>query len=110
MVYLTVRQDYVEVVGHIWQPGVGLCATRMDLSDYDLRNIVADRVTGDVPVNDETLTERFTRESVADWLTAHSGDFSEVVDFYATAGHVEIPWASEDSEMAYIDAMYPAED
>jgi hypothetical protein len=87
-----VRRAYVEVVGEIWMPCT-TAAYRYELSVYDLENI------GD-----------FTRENVDAWLGTHAGDFQSVADFHAVCGDAEIPWESEESELAYGDCMYPAED
>lgn len=93
----TVRKLIIHVIGNIWQPGVGVCAMPFTLSDYDLRNI------GEP-----------TRDNVEDWLTSHAGDFSRVLDFYASleVGNetVEIPWHDEESECTFGDCMYPCED
>jgi hypothetical protein len=100
---------YVELIGYIWQPGVGICAYGYELRDYDLRNILAEAITGDVEVTPENLAARFTRERVADWLAMNAGDFQRVTDFRAVAGDVELAWADEESEFAYNDAMYGSE-
>ncbi len=84
----TVERNWVEVVGHIWQPGIGLCAMRYDLRAADLAKI------GEP-----------TRAAVEIWLGGNSGDFQEVLDFRAIVGEVEIPWADESHEAAYSDAM-----
>ena len=99
-----VERNYVDVVGTIWMPAT-TASLRIPLRKYDLENIIANRITGDVPVTDINLAERFTRESVERWLGCNSGDFQSVEDFYATAGGVEIPWASEDGEMAYYNTL-----
>lgn len=82
-----VRVAYVLILGKLWMP---MCdaSQRQDLSNYDLENI-----------------GEFTRENVEQWLMTHSGDFSSVTDFYAVCGDVEIPWSSEDNEMAYYDTI-----
>lgn len=91
----TVQYAEVRVIGHIWQPGIGVCAQAIRLSDYDLGNI-----------------GEFTRENVEDWLGCHAGDFREITDFEADGadGSIAIAWADEESEFAYMDAMYPSED
>lgn len=88
---------HVQVLGHIWQPGIGPCAMERDLSDYDVGNI-------EQPV---------TRETVLDWVYLHMGDFREILDFSAYVkgvDTVEIPWENEENEFTYMDAMYPSED
>ena len=84
-----VEKNFVRVVGHIWQPGVGPCAMEYTLSDYHVRNI-----------------GEFTRENVEDWLTKNAGDFQSITDFYATVGDKEIPWATEEGEIAYSDCTF----
>lgn len=80
-----VRVAYVLILGKLWMP-MATATMRIDLRDYDLENI-----------------GEFTRENVEQWLMTHSGDFSSVTDFYAVCGNVEIPWSSEENEMAYYD-------
>lgn len=81
---VTVNQ--IEVIGHIWQPGVGVCAMTYSLSRYDLENL-----------------GELTRDNVEQWLMHHSGDFQEVVDFRADIGDWESPWTSEDNEYTFLD-------
>lgn len=81
-----IERNFVNVIGHIWQPGIGVCAMTYTLGRYEVENI------GD-----------FTRENVEEWLTSHSGDFQEVLDFEATVGDKWISWADEESEMTYLD-------
>jgi hypothetical protein len=64
----------------------------------------------------ENMTDaegKITRESVDQWLTMHSGDFSEVIDFAASIEHgdktIDIPWANAENEMHYGDLMFPEE-
>ena len=96
MRYIVIRQ-VVQILGRLWMGGTA--AMDKDLSAYDLENI-------------EDPTDR---DSVADWLAAHSGDFQEVIDFRADFHvgdkHVVHEWEKgEDSEIAYNDCMYPSED
>jgi hypothetical protein len=100
---------YVELIGHIWQPGIGICAYSYDLRDYDLHNILSDAITGDVEITPANLAERFTRERVEDWLATNAGDFQSVEDFHAVAGDVELAWSSEENEFVFNDAMYGSE-
>ena len=55
-----------------------------------------------------------TRDSVEDWLTTHSGDFQQILDFTASIEDgdttVDIEWADEEAELTYLDCMYPSED
>jgi hypothetical protein len=87
----SVRIARVTVLGTLWMPHCNASLTT-DLSDYDLENI-----------------GEFTRENVEDWLTCHSGDFSSVIDFTAQCGEIDIPWSSDDNEIAYLDTL-PCED
>jgi hypothetical protein len=90
-----VRKSYVIILGYIWMPHV-LCSLRVDLSSYDLENM-----------RDED--GHITRESIEQWLTAHSGDFSEVVDFSASiedGDHtLDFPWSSEETQCQYFDTL-----
>ena len=91
-----VRLSYVDVVGFIWQPGCGPCSMRYELDDYAIGNMRND---------DGTIT----RDSVEQWLTSHSGDFSRLLDFRASIEDgdktVEIDFATEDGENAYLDTI-----
>lgn len=86
-----VERNFVLILGYIWMPN---CMATMErtLSTYDIENI-----------------GEFTRENVEQWLACNAGDFQQVVDFYATVGDKEIPWANEDNEMAYNDLTFPDE-
>ena len=90
----TKKTSVVYVVGVIWMPAI-TCAQTLTLSDYDIRN--AQDENGAV-----------TRESLEQWLTSHTGNFRSVTDFSASLevgdDTVEIPWATEEGELAYLDA------
>jgi hypothetical protein len=97
MRYVVVKQ-IIEVIGYIWQPGVGLCAQRRELSPYDLNNI------GDL--RDRSAVER--------WIVRNFGDFQQVTDFRAdfTTGpdnrdSIVHDWQDEESDVTYNDAMFP---
>lgn len=81
------RNAHVIIYGKLWMPMTN-ASLQNNLSDYDLKNI-----------------GEFTRENVEQWLMSNSGDFSHVIDFTAVCGDVEIPWESEDNEMAYYDTI-----
>lgn len=102
----TIEKSVVRVVGHIWQPGVGKCATDLVLDRFSTQGLLdAAKV--------ETV-DALSREHVAAWLRTHAGDFSKVLDFeadFSYQGHDFLsPWASEDSECAYSDCMFPPEE
>lgn len=90
-----VRKNIVYVVGKLWQPGI-TAAQRLELRDYDVENARDD-------------DGQITRESIHHWLDTHTGDFTGVIDFSASIEDgpdtVDIPWASEDGEYAYLDCM-----
>lgn len=89
-----VRSSYVDVLGYIWMRA--LCSLRINVSSYDLEHMRDD-------------DGAITRESIEQWLTSHSGDFSEVVDFHASIEDgnesLDFPWSSEENEFAYIDTL-----
>lgn len=91
----TVSLSYVDVLGYIWMPHA-LCSTRITLSAYDLGNIADEG--GNI-----------TREDVEQWLTMHTGDFSNVVDFNASiewnGETLDFPWSTEENECAYFDTV-----
>jgi len=47
-----------------------------------------------------------TREEIEEWLTSHSSDFSEVIDFAALPN---IEFMEEEHAIFYLDCMYPEE-
>ena len=63
----------------------------------------------DVTEDDPSI--KITREDVEQWLMVNSGDFQSVMDFEASIEDgdttVDIPWASEEGEFAFSDAMSP---
>lgn len=89
----TIEENYVIILGGIWAPYGALCSLRVNLSPSDLANI-----------------EEFTRENVSNWLTSHSGDFSSIKGFYATAGNTTLDWESEELESAYLDTLNELEE
>jgi hypothetical protein len=99
-VRITKVVSVIDVVGYIWMPSNVLCAMTYTLSDYDVGNI---RAYGD---------GQLTRAAVEHWLGLNSGDFSEVVDFRVDIGDGDLvsDFTSEESEFAYLDAMYGGED
>jgi len=96
----TVRKSIINIVGGIWMPYGAKAATTIECSQYDVENMRDD-------------DGKVTRESVEQWLTTHSGDFSSVIDFSASLEDendtVEIPWQDEENEMAFCDCMFPCE-
>jgi hypothetical protein len=95
-----VRKSIVRVVGRIWMPSV-VCAQVRELSSYDVANIKS--------YGDAIGHPGINRESVEHWLHSNSGDFQSVTDFEASIEDgndtIDIPWATEEGEFAYIDAM-----
>jgi hypothetical protein len=91
----TVRQSVIDVVGRIWMPAA-VCSLRITMSAHDVENARDD-------------DGKITRESIEQWLMTHSGDFSQVMDFRASIEDgeetVEIPFASEAGEVAYMDTI-----
>lgn len=90
---VTIERNFVQVIGTIWQPGVGPCAVEYALNAHDVESI------GD-----------FTRDNVERWLSTHSGDFQSIADFRATVGDDWIEFADEESELTFNDCMFPSED
>jgi hypothetical protein len=93
----TVTKNAIYVIGTIWLPPI-VCAQKKELTTYDMENI-----------KDEN--GKITRDSVERWLSCHSGDFSQVIDFSADfdyeGKHIDIPWSKgEESELTYSDCMF----
>jgi hypothetical protein len=90
----TVRKSVVWVVGRIWQPGVE-CGQQIEMSASDRENAR----DGD---------GKITRESVEWWLATNAPDFQSITDFSASIEDgdetIDIPWATEEGELAYLDA------
>lgn len=91
----TIRKSVVDVVGRIWMPAA-VCSLRINLSQYDVDNA-------------RDYDGKITRESVEQWLSTHSGDFQQVLDFRASIEDgeetVEIPFATEEGECQYLDTV-----
>lgn len=91
----TVRKSIIRVVGRIWMPAV-IASNVITMSTYDINN-----------ARDED--GKITRESIEDWLGSHAGDFQQIIDFEASIEDgdqtVEIPFATEDGEMAYVGTL-----
>lgn len=87
------ERNFIQVIGEIWQPGIGTCAMEYTLSSQDIENI-----------------GEFTRENVQDWLGKNAGDFQRIEDFYALIGEGEILWENEKSELIYNDCMFSEEE
>ena len=106
----------IEVVGNIWQPGVGLCAMTYTLRPYDVGNMRGVRSGG----------QNITRDDVEHWVALNSGDFQNVTDFRAviddgplpacdSCGHVKrralvFDWENEENESAFLDATFGTEE
>jgi hypothetical protein len=88
----TVKKSFIKVVGKMWMPKA-TAATSIPLREYDIKNMEDD--DGNI-----------TRDSVEDWLTSHSGDFSSVTDFYADIETGKGNIIIEENEYVYNDCMY----
>ena len=93
-----VERNFVQVIGRIWQPGIGDCAMEYPLDAHGVEEI---RGYGNGEI---------TRDAVERWVCFHAGDFQEVKDFRCSIGDLEIPWKTEESEFTFSDCMYPAEE
>ena len=107
----------IEVVGNIWQPGMGVCAMTYDLKPYDVGNMRGRARIDGFPI---------TRVDVQAWLDTNAGDFQNIIDFHAviddgplpacdSCGHVKrralvFDWADEKNECAFLDAMFGTEE
>jgi len=96
----TVRKSVVRILGGIWLPYGTQCAQEKELSKFDVDNL-------------RNEDGSITRESVSDWVDSHSSDFSSVTDWWASIEDgettLEFDWQNEDSEPAWLDAMYGCE-
>lgn len=85
----TIERNWIEVIGIIWMPAI-TCAQRINLDSPQVSDI------GEP-----------TRENVEDWLRYHAVDFQSIEDFHAIVGETEIAWKEEESELTYLDCMFP---
>lgn len=90
----------VHVIGHIWQPGIGLCAQSQKMRGEEM-----DRVKWPTHVD---------RDAVMDWANIAFGDFREIVDvsltFQAPVGVPDLDWQNADSEAIYSECMFSEDD
>jgi len=95
-------RSYVQVIGNIWQPGIGTCAMQYSLSMHDVDAIgdIADR-----RCKEQHVPWSIAREDVGEWLSTHSGDCKNSDDFYAIIEDVDIEWADMESAFTYHDCV-----
>lgn len=96
------RVSKVDVIGQIWQPGIGACAMSYDIPDSALAGI---RKQG---------RGKYTRAAVEDWLSARTGGFQSVEDFRVTISDdkgrdFDSDFRKEESELTWNDCMFPDE-
>lgn len=88
--------SFVRVLGHIWQPGVGICSMEYSPSSGDLDSM-----------KDED--GKITREAVETWVKSQAGDFHAIEDFMASLevgeDTLEFEWKNEDSEAIYTSSL-----
>jgi len=112
MARITKIVNTIDVLGRIWQPGVGPCAMTYTLRDYDVNNII-DYSAGENPL--------INREGVERWLSMNSGDFSSIIDFRynitvetnsQTRAYTDFTseFESEDNECTFWDCMSPSDE
>lgn len=117
--YTTVTTVHeIDFVGHIWQPGVGLCVGRSRPKDADVAILMreahataAHAAPAGTPAFEEAM-----RQIVAAYLKRTEGDFSEIVDFRVDFGDTGdaaaikagtafySEWKDTGHEMAFEDA------
>ena len=90
-----VRKSVVDILGFLWM-STCVVSMRKELSDYDVENT-------------RDKDGKITRESLDDWLSKNSGDFSEVIDFRASIEDgdesLEFDWGKEPSAEMYWDTF-----
>jgi hypothetical protein len=103
MKYYATR-SFVQVIGQMWMPP-SRAATVIELSNYDIDNIVAHK---------KAYQNKSLRDAVEHWLNLNAGDFQRIIDFRVD---MEVPhgegtdtvifdWNNRDSELAYNDLTY----
>jgi hypothetical protein len=100
----------IDVIGSIWQPGVGMCAMRYNLDKFDVRNIAIRSSDGD-----NGFADTLTRDGVESYLMLHSGDFSSIKDFaydidFQGKRYIGEWKHGDESEAAFCDCQSPEED
>lgn len=84
----------IDVIGYIWEPGIGTCAYRYPLSSYDVENMRGE-------------DGRIARREIQSWLDKNAGDFSAIIDFAAIIDGAEYGWSDPDSEGEFSVCMFP---
>lgn len=82
----------IQVVGQIWQPGMGLCTYSYSPGSSQLQ---------------PALNKKYlSRKDVDEWLKKHAGDFSQVEDYCVINNDkVVFPWKEPKNEAIYADSM-----
>lgn len=98
-----VRKSYVIIIGKNWYGQT--CSLEKNLTDHDLCNISAENITLEKP-----NPKNITRDTIEQWLTSNSGDFSSVDDFkasisLATGEDFDLDFSKEESEMTYANTL-----
>lgn len=106
----------IDVIGHIWQPGAGVCAMTYRLGVEDvagLRSCIQASCGAD--------RDNLLRIDMQRWLDCNAGDFQDILDFHAiiddgplppceTCGHhqrkiLTLDWVKEGSGDTFNEAM-----
>jgi len=89
----------LQVIGKIWQPGIGTCAMGREIAQHDIDNMYNGK-------------GHIDRSLVESWIDTNMGDFQWVDDFalvvHDTRGNIvfQTDWATPESEVIYCDIMY----
>lgn len=89
----------LQVIGKIWQPGVGTCAQGLEISCEEVGNM-------------HNGKGHIDRSLVESWIDTNMGDFQWVDDFALVISDVrgnivfQTDWGNENSEGIYNDCMY----
>ena len=97
------QQTYanIDVIGRIWMPNTKAAMT------YRPRVVPsgADCYGDDLEAPERGLPADW-REAIDQWLATHAGDFQMIDDFSAyLPDRSVVPWATEDSELAFYDCF-----
>ena len=90
----TVMENYVEVIGRIWQPNTE-AYMRYTLSPHDIESLKTNGV--------------ITRDSIALWLDSHAGDFQSITDFHADidSENLEFDWSNKENNYRVLEILFP---
>ena len=89
----TIPENYVEVIGRIWQPDTE-AYMKYTLQPKDIESL---KTNGAI-----------THDSIALWLSTHAGDFQSITDFHADidAENLEFDWTDKENGYKVLEILF----